>query len=299
MKYIIYVSLFFGMTRVYAQEQKLVADSTILMYEDSMKILGHRMIYDYNEMNRLKSSYNIIKLLVKALKTPNSYNYNFDSIPFFTIKKPEDNTFRIITWQTEVNTAVYRHFGCIQMNTNELKLFPLFDNSDNIDNNIQDTILNRESWIGSVYYRILTQKIKGRPHYFLFGYDAYSPINARKLIEVLTFDKKTKEPIFGSEEIFIWENENEPENKSKNKAHARFILEYKNDATVTLNYDDNLGKIIFDHVEKMSGGFKNKGFSNVPDGTYETFEFKKGKWKHNDFLPIKVMEESPLPKPEN
>jgi len=286
-------------TTQYAQNVVGVTDSSLLKYEDSIKIIGHRMIYDYNETNRIKSSYNIIKLLVKALKTPNSFTYNFDSIPFFTIKKPEDNTFRIITWQTEVSTGNYRHFGCIQMNTANLKLFPLFDNSDNIIESIHDTILNKESWIGCVYYKIISRKIKGKPYYFLFGYDAFSPVNARKIIEVLSFDKKSGEPIFGSEQVFVWENKKEPENKEKNKSQARFVLEYKNDATVTLNFDESLNKIIYDHVEKMSGGFKSRGFSYVPDGTYETFEFKKGKWFHHDFLPIKPMEETPLPKPEN
>lgn len=281
---------------VYAQQPHIPSEQ-LRLYEDTLRQLGHRMIYDYNEENRRKASYDIIKLLVKSLKTPNSFQYNFDSVPYFMITKPTDNTFRIITWQTELNPGQYRHFGCIQMNNSQLKLFPLIDKSDEIAGSENDTILDKNAWLGCVYYRIIQQKIKGREHYFLFGYDAYTSLTSRKLIDVLTFDKKSKEPIFGAP-TFTFESKKTPDSKAVWRVQNRFVLQYKSDASVSLNYDENEKKIIYDHLEKITGGFKGKGFSFVPDGTYEAFSFKKGKWVHENMLPINPIKESELPMPE-
>jgi hypothetical protein len=50
-----------------------------------------------------------------------------------SILSPPDSSFRIFTWQLFVNDSTYRHYGAIQMNQKELKLFALRDKSFEMD----------------------------------------------------------------------------------------------------------------------------------------------------------------------
>ena len=84
----------------------------------------------------VKSSENgkFVKMLVEALKEPNSFNYGFDSVKTISIVKSPDQVFRIISWYVQQENGTYRYYGTIQMNNNRgpLKLFPLIDQTENL-----------------------------------------------------------------------------------------------------------------------------------------------------------------------
>jgi hypothetical protein len=57
---------------------------------------------------------------------------------------------------------------------------------------------------------------------------------------------------------------------------SRFFIEYKWNASPTLNYDKNLEIIVFDHLAPQDPRAKGAFFAYVPDGTYEGFKWIKG-----------------------
>ena len=84
---------------------------------------------------QLEACYEFIPEFVNALKTPGSYNYEFDSLKKVSIVYAPDNTFRIMTWMTQLmepdgQNFTYRYFGAIQKNKlEELELVGLKDES--------------------------------------------------------------------------------------------------------------------------------------------------------------------------
>ena len=259
--------------------------------EDSLKGYGNDMVQTINSQNRFTADSLFTKIFVRALKTNNSYYYPFDSLQTISKLYPPDSSFRIFTWQLVISDNVIRQHGAIQMKTTDgsLKLYPLIDKSD-VTINIADTIGNNKGWIGAVYYRIVQTKSGNQNYYTLLGFDENNIRSNRKIIEVLNF--LDDEPRFGGR-YFSYENDT-----LKQPATSRFILEYKKDAAARLNYDENLDMIVYEHLESESNEPKKK-WTLIPDGDYEGFKWKNGKWVHINkvFTQITPEGNEPVPNP--
>ena len=259
--------------------------------EDSLKGYANDMVQTINPQNRFTADSLFTKMFVRALKTNNSYYYSFDSLQTISKLYPPDSSFRIFTWQLVINDNVIRQHGAIQMKTPDgsLKLYPLIDKSD-VTINIADTIGNNKGWIGAVYYRMIQTKSGNQNYYTLLGFDENNIRSNRKIIEVLNFIDD--EPRFGGR-YFSYENDT-----LKQPATSRFILEYKKDAGARLNYDENLDMIVFEHLESESNEPKKK-WTLIPDGDYEGFKWKNGKWVHINkvFTQITPEGNEPVPNP--
>ncbi|MFZ4427616.1 MAG: hypothetical protein ACOYOO_10695 [Saprospiraceae bacterium] len=267
-----------GMPGTWEKEQ-------IRTIEDTLGILSYMIVNDSLQENRFAATRLMIPTLVQALKIENSFNYPFDRLKSVSIQYPQDSTFRIFTWQLFVDGEEYRYYGAIQMNTPELKLFPLIDRSHQIEDPAQ-AVLNAENWYGAVYYGIRNINTRTGPAYLLFGYDAFSFFNRRKLIDVLTFNEG--KPEFGKA-VF-------PATVGQPNASKRFILEYTAEASVKLNYDPLLDLVVFDHlipVQARSG----QGEIMAPDGSYEAFRIKKDGLEYIPMLETTKMATPPRPAP--
>lgn len=256
--------------------------------EDTLGILGYAVVNDSLEENRFAACHAMIPALVRALKTSNSFYYKFDRLKNISIQYPQDSSFRIFTWQLYVNKEEYRYYGAIQMNTPELKLYPLVDRSANVVD-IEQEVLSADKWYGTVYYNLKECKGPQGKYYLLFGFDGYEFFRKRKAIDVLTFGKDGL-PIFGAP-VFVEESKDKP-----TKTKKRILLEYSAASSVRLNYDEALGMIVFDHLIPMAGQY-NEGMVMVPDGSYQAYQLEKGVWKYQPMVLHAIMEEAPRPNP--
>lgn len=95
-------------------------------------------------------------------------------------------------------------------------------------------------------------------------------------------------PIFGGPVFHIIEN-------NRQKRVNRFILEYKADARVSLNYDKDKDMIIFDHCESQIGDIHKK-YTYVPDGTYDGLKWNGSSWEmHRNVIEIQDLKAGNTP----
>jgi len=252
--------------------------------EDTLSLLAYAVINDSLEENRFGACREMIPRLVKALKVENSFHYPFEQLKSVSIQYPKDSTFRLFTWQLYVNKDEYRYYGAIQMNSPELKLYPLVDRSFNIQDE-EHAVLAADEWYGSVYYNIKQVKGEEVMYYTLFGFDAFSFFRKRKIIDVLSFNEQG-EPVFGAP-VFV---------KEQGPVKSRIIQQYSAEVSTRCNYDELLEMIIFDHLITLSGPH-GEGPVQYPDGSYEGYELKNGKWMHKEKVFDQVSDEAPRPAP--
>lgn len=259
-----------------AQHLSAEAEQQLANQEESLKELTRQMVFSNTAAERFRGDSLFIRSLIRALKTPNSFYYPFDSLNISRLYAP-DSSFRIFTWQLKKDEYVVLQKGAIQMNTSngQLKLFPLFDNSMFTAKPL-DSVRNRLNWIGAIYYKIIQKEYKGVQYYTLLGFDEFSPSSNKKWMEVLHFDK-TGEPVFGGQLISF------KEDSVSRPVQSRFSIEYKKEARAFLNYDPQLDLIIVDHLISESDEPERKS-TYVPDGDYEAFRWKNGQWVHIDKL---------------
>lgn len=287
-------TLFLGMACViFAHAQQLSKENLaeLVKREDSMKMHAPVILVGTTGADRLTADSIFTRQFVRALRIPYSFEFPFDSL--FTISRlyAPDSSFRIFTWQLQINEELVRQHGAIQMRTKDgsLQLFPLSDKSDVIPG-LEDSITNHQSWMGAVYYRMLMNKVQGRKIYTLLGYDENDSSTSKKLIEILEF--VNGEPRFGAR-IFRY-----PTNEIKASSPARFIMEFKKDAGPRLNYDEELNMIILEHLVSETGNPLNKN-TLVGDGDYDGFRWMNGKWVFvNKIFKEKTPEgQAPVPQP--
>lgn len=235
-------------------------------YEKKLKAIGDSMVDAKFQYTRIKALTQYIPTLVQALKFRGSYDYPFADLTFMQKLEPEDHSFRLYSWLLKYDDGTFRYYGAIQFPGEKLKLIPLRDYSEKLDSAVQELVLDKDTWFGAFYYNIFTSEIKGKKYYILFGFDGNTSGSNKKLIEVLSFDDKNQ-PVLGA-----------PIFEKDGKTLSRVIFEFNEEATMLLNYIPDQNLITLDHLVPPNPDSEGFYFTYIPDGTYDYFLFKNGKW---------------------
>jgi hypothetical protein len=241
-------------------------------YEDTINRISDILFNDADQQMRQRASHEIIRTLKNALLRENSFHYGFPYLESISIVQPDDNAFRIFTWQFTFDNNTFRYYGAIQLNDSELKLFPLVDYSALMEST-ENLVTDNERWIGALYYNVVRTSHNGRNYYTLFGYDGNNAFSTKKLADILWFTDEGEirfgAPLFQTAE---------------GQVQARFSLEFKKGAAAGINFSEEYGKIMFDHLIPVDDRSEGMYFNYVPDGSYNGFEWANGKWQFVDKL---------------
>lgn len=241
--------------------------------QDSLKKLGRQIVNNENELERKNYNYTFIRTLVSALKVPNSYAYNFDSLKTVSIMRSPDNKFRIFSWFVMNDDGSYRFFGTLQMNTGgKLLLYPLEDYSPLLKNP-EDSVTDNHKWYGAQYYKIIP--VTGtNPYYILLGWKGNTVKTTKKVIEVLSF--KNGKPQFGM-----------PVFNGNKKSRNRVVFEYNRQASMLLRHVPEQNLIVFDHLAPPDDKLKNQPDTYGPDLSYDGYKLLNGKWQYKENLDMR------------
>ena len=201
-----------------------------------------------------------------------------------------DSTFRIFSWSLSYDDFYSRQRAAIQFKTPDgsLRLVPLTDYSE-FTAAPTDSIRTKDNWIGAVYYNIIKTQHNGKNYYTLFGFDDNSVRSSKKWIDVLSFDNRNM-PVFGGN--FSFEKDT-----AKRASQSRFYIEYKKEASALVNFDPEMNMILVDHLISESEE-NDKPYTFIPDGDYEGFEWKNGKWIHVNKVFDQKLEDGQAPMPD-
>lgn len=256
----------------WAQRQKVKSgDSTfidsIANFEYQLEGLSYNIINGADKVERITSCYYFIQTLKTALQVPNSFDYNFTKLKTVSIITPDDERFRVFSWNLLLDSGKYMYFGAIQMNNSDsLELFGLYDSSE-YNRDVHYAEFDNRHWMGALIYQVHHYKWKKKDYYITFGWDGQDSKTNRKIIDVLWFDEDGK-PKFG-EEIFNFEGD----------VQARIIFDFNDRAAMTMRYDKEEQAIIFANLVPINPMMKGMYENYVPDGTYDYMKFEKGTWR--------------------
>ncbi len=259
-------------------------------YEDSLKILAKTVMEDTIAEVRIETAKLFKETLEDALKKPGSFAYPFDSLKTISIQQPPDNKFRIFTWQLCKDSDTFEYFGFIQMNDSKKpKVYALTDKSEKIRNPNQEVLTTRK-WYGVLYYNIRPfTKRKKNKYYLVFGFNAHSYTERVKVLDVLYF--QNGRPKFGAP-VLITQEEGRPQETAK-----RFIMKYAASSAATLNYNEELDMVVYDHLIMFGSPHQQEGITMMPDGSYHGFKYKKGKWYGIEKVFTQTQENAPVVRP--
>ena len=122
-----------------------------------------------------------------------------------------------------------------------------------------------KEWPGAVYYEVLLQHQGNRPVYTLLGWDGADNIRTRKVVETLL--------ISGSKLKF-----GVPIISAGRSSTKRYILEYSDQVSAILQWREDLGMIVMDHLSPPSPDLEGQTSFYGPDMSYDGFVWKKNHW---------------------
>ncbi len=283
--------LFFQFTS-FAQKPRLTDEDTnqLSQIEDTLVSLADSMLQNTIPDERIEYCVRFVAQLRVALETPASYGYPFTKLSEkIHILRPEDNSFRIFNWMIAPTTTLRRYYGVVQMAGPEGAYYPLKDFSSNLEAKGETAILKDGQWYGCEYYRMQSQVIDGRQMYLLFGLNSDGITSNRKLLDVLSFTENG--PVFGAP-VFMLPAENE---SGPARTLSRFILEYKKNAQVFLNYDNEKKMILFNRLASDINDPNRKG-TYAPTGQTDGLRWENGRFVFvKDAIPILRLKDGQAP----
>jgi hypothetical protein len=136
----------------------------------------------------------------------------------------DDGKVRVYTWNVPLSRGTNKYFGFVQLFQDSLILIPL-RSIENDSPDFDTKSLTAQLWYGAIYYKLIEVKIGSQKAYTLLGWDGYTPISNRKLIDIMTFDKSGN-VVFGM-----------PVFKTDQGIKSRIVKEYAENANMLLRYD--------------------------------------------------------------
>lgn len=262
----------------------------LVVLEDAIARLAKIAVQDSLSEDRQAANDRLLPLVREALSLPSAFTYPFSKIENLSIQQPKDGAFRLFTWQLCLDENTYKYYGFLQLNRSKPLVYELNNASADMSKPEKES-LDIDRWFGCVYYNLKEFKTKEGMKYLLFGYNANNADEHIKLCDVLVLRGSAARfgaPVFEVADIA---------GRKKERLH-RLVLTYAADVVVRLNFDEELGFIIHDHLQEMASSNPNLPFVYVPDGTYESFELKKDTWEHVDKVPTDVLSDGQAPRPK-
>lgn len=265
---------------------KAVNEKQLRIYEDSLRRMDSGLFLGDDQM-KAAANQKFLALLQKALNTEGAFDFPFDSIKGIAKLTAPDNAFRIFNWNVPKDDGTHMYYGFLMVNEGKVVqgknasrkdkyvTYELIDKSADIRSPELST-LSPEKWYGALYYKIIKTNDKSKNYYTILGWDGNTKMTWKKLIEQLTFGKDGK-PIFGEKAIF-------EQGKISKK---RVIFEFRAELVMTLHWEDDNKRIVFDHLAPEAAGAEGMYQFYSQTFSYDAFVWKKGKWEQIDDVSAK------------
>jgi hypothetical protein len=264
MKSILLVVILLNWFNVFCQKDTLIPYLENRL-EKSLKTL-RSSISDEDKRNA-NNSFRV--QLLETIQYSESFLYLFPKLSTLGAIISPDKSLKIYSWNVEMSDKSNK-FYCFVVRPGKRrkknKVVELIEKSQLTRENQTYSELN---WYGCLYYKIIPIKKGTKKLYTLLGWRNNGTLSNLKVIDVLTLSgnhAKLGDPIF----------------QSKKTMDKRVILEYSIKSSMTLRFEGNYSRIVFDHLSPENPSMNGFYEYYVPDMSYDAYEFNDGKWILNE-----------------
>lgn len=261
---ILLISLIFSSVLVGQQSPFIEDEEKLLQLLDNLRAAQNNS--DKDAANKIFKAQ-----LFTVLEKPGSIDYPFSKLTTVGIIDSPDKQLRIVNYNIEQDDLSQK-YTCFVVNYDKQKkeqfVVELKDNSFGMPTQPTE-ILSSDEWYGALYYKIIPISKGSKTVYTVLGWDYYSPSSQLKVIDAIYVNGKTVKlgsPIF----------------KQGKETLKRVYFEHSKKSAMSLKYEENRERIIFDHLSPESPNLKNYKSYYVPDMSYDAFVLENGKWVLNE-----------------
>jgi len=247
----------------------LFSQKDSVLFEKEVKLNSYLKTLRSSENNteKLKNNKIFKSYLEEILQLDGVFDYPFSKLKTLGTIKSDDNLLRFFNWNIEMDDHSQKYFCYILRKDKRKKKIFL---SELVDNSLMlpsrpDGVLDSKNWYGALYYKIIPITKGNRTMYTLLGMDANNSMSNIKVIDVLYFTGNS--PRLGSS-VF----------KTNDGTKKRIFFEYSKKAYMSLKYEKEYKRIIYDHLSPETPSMTGFYSYYVPDFSYDAFIYYKNKW---------------------
>ena len=236
---------------------------------DSLAFLEHQLLRDYSKImeipagKRVESSETFYNEFISCLNIPESFEYPFDTLQNIGKIYSPDHRIRIYTWNIPAGIYENMYYGVVQFYSSEQEKYNI------VPLNKTDSLYKGnplKMWEGSLYYKIVETKHAGQKYYTLLGFDLNSILSNKKTIDVIAIDDF--DDLYFCEKLLQYEG----------LMVDRIVFEYNEKAMMSMQYNEDLKMIVFDHLSPSKPSLNGQYEFYGPDFTYDGLKWEKGIW---------------------
>lgn len=265
------VFLLSGCLAINASAQQQNDTLQLLPVLNNLKVLGDSMIRSSSDSIRLKSHATFAVLFDSIIHLPNAEQLSFYQVPALSVQESPDHVFRIFNWmlinQQQNSNAFFGYIEIFSSEKQARRIIPLVEKKY-VDNPSAEILrLDSSNWYGCVYYKIIHERVRKKDYYMLLGWAPQSTMTTRKIIE--PFQISPSKINFGAPVI-----------KTGGRPKLRMIFEYNSQTSMTLRYEEEKHRIVFDNLSSSDPRRESKGIYMLygPDFSYNELKFESGYW---------------------
>ncbi len=256
------------------------AVSSYVGIQDSLTKVCSIIWKQKTDSGRLQANDVFFRQFHTALDSKSFISDPFDSIIGITHVASQDGKLRIYTWNVPLSDGTNKYFGFIKLSYDSLHVIQLQSVKQD-EAGFETEQFTPQSWYGAIYYKLIQEKVGENQIYTLLGWDGYTANSNRKMIDILSLDKKGN-IVFGM-----------PIFKTDKGIKLRVVMEYAEKASMLLRYDyqaikiqkrkkikkEDTWLIVMDRMIPMDASMAGNRMYYVPAGdTYDGFVFRNGFW---------------------
>lgn len=214
---------------------------------------------------RDSASASVKKKLGLILNSDSATTASFNGVPISHVDAP-DGTFRLFTWNVRHDDGSFLYEGYLLVQRRKKHaLYELRDMTDHITK-ARTAQLTPENWYGALYYAVVPVDRGGRTFYTLLGWKGFSPVETRKVIEVLSLGGTM--PKFGAP-LF-------PADRHRDQ---RAIFAYTAQSSMQLKWVPERKAIVLDHLSPTRPEFTGQPAFMAPDLSFDSYTWAKDHWQ--------------------
>lgn len=196
-----------------------------------------------------------------------SLEYDFKNTAGLKKVVSSDKHIAVYSWCYVVDGERLAFNGVVQRRAKGMEVYPLKSQLEAYvptDNQVIDA----ENWYGALYFDIFPFRSKQGKTYVLLGWSQNNRYLTMKTIDVLWFDNGKLR--FG---LPVFE-------MLKNEFLARVVFQYNSEVSMTLLYEPQNRRFVFDHLAPVNSGFVGDYRYYAPDSSYDAYKKKtlQRKW---------------------
>ena len=270
MKLFLYILLLLP-TFSFAKEVEV--DTFLVNKEEELANLLKTLRESKSDAELKLNNLNFTEELKTVLKHPGMgiLEYPFEKLTTMSTITSPDKEFRLFNWNIENENQVHSHFcfmvrkgrgGKNQIITFKEDKFTLGPRPDGM--------LTPNRWYGGLYYKIVPVDIGRKRYYTMFAYNGANRSINKKILDVFWFKGKSLRigyPLFQDE-------------RDKEELHRRVFIEYSDKATISVNYEANINKIVFDHLRPEAPNLRGMYEYYIPDMSYDAYFWENDFWNY-------------------